>query len=244
MSDILTFPGAPKPPEAKEPEGVPGDVSSSGAPGDGVQEGDGAAKAGEVVPTPSAPRAEFLGAAVEAVLFAVDRPLPLETLQQLLGDVEAAPVRAALSNLRDGYLRRGAGIRLHEVAGGFQLRTAAQARPWVSAAQGARPFRLSKAAVETLSIVAYRQPVTRSEVDDIRGVDSGGILRSLLEKQVLRVMGKKDEPGRPLIYGTTPEFLELFGLRDLSDLPTLRDLRELERDDGRAGPVQLDFPDF
>lgn len=222
MSDVITFPGAPKPAEDAAPNPA----------------------GGEVVETPAAPRAEFLGAAVEAVLFAVDRPLPFEALRELLGEVEPAALKGALGVLRDGYLRRGAGIRLHEVAGGYQLRTAAQARPWVAAAQGARPFRLSKAAVETLSIVAYRQPVTRSEVEDIRGVDSGGILRSLLEKQLLRVTGKKDEPGRPLIYGTTPEFLELFGLRDLSDLPTLRDLRELARDDSRAGPVQLDFPDF
>ena len=174
----------------------------------------------------------------------MESPLPFEALRQLLGGVQPEVLRAALSTLRDGYLRRGAGIRLHEVAGGYQLRTAAQARPWVAAAQGARPFRLSKAAVETLSIVAYRQPVTRAEVEDVRGVDAGGILRSLLEKQLLVVTGRKDVLGRPLIYGTTPEFLELFGLRDLSDLPTLRDLRELGRDDPRGGPIQLDFPDF
>ncbi|MCP4804487.1 MAG: SMC-Scp complex subunit ScpB [Proteobacteria bacterium] len=224
--NLITFPGASRPAE------VPAKPAPEAA--SEVQELD----------TPRRPRPEFTTAAVEAVLFVADRPLELAEICQLMGELGEEVVLGALSTLRDGYLRRGAGIRLHEVAGGYQLRTAAQASPWVAAVHGARPFRLSKAAVETLSIVAYRQPVTRAEVDEIRGVDSGGILRSLLERKLLRVMGRKDDPGRPLLYGTSPEFLEVFGLRDLSDLPTLRDLRELRQDDPREGPVQLDFPDF
>ncbi|MBK7758134.1 MAG: SMC-Scp complex subunit ScpB [Deltaproteobacteria bacterium] len=194
--------------------------------------------------TLAAPRPEFLQAAVEAVLFASDAPVSFESLAKALGEPPPEALRGAISTLRESYLRRGAGLRLHEVADGYQLRTVAQAAPYVAAARGARPFRLSKAAVETLAIVAYRQPVTRTEVEDIRGVDSGGIMRTLLEKQLLAVMGRREEPGRPLLYGTTPLFLELFGLKDLSDLPTLRDLRELQSDDPREGPVQLDFPDF
>ena len=228
--NLITFPGAPREAaDAVEPSEQP----QATEPTETV-----------ALDTPRRPRPEFMTAAVEAVLFVADRPLELSELCQLLGDLDEQVVAGALATLRDGYLRRGAGMRLHEVAGGYQLRTAAQASPWVAAVHGARPFRLSKAAVETLSIVAYRQPVTRSEVDEIRGVDSGGILRSLLERKLLRVMGRKDEPGRPLLYGTSPEFLEVFGLRDLSDLPTLRDLRELRKDDHRDGPVQLDFPDF
>ena len=122
-----------------------------------------------------------------------------------------------------------------EVAKGWQLRTDLRAARYVSSMRGEQPFKLSKAAVETLSIVAYRQPVTRAEVEDLRGVDPGGILRMLSERGLIAVTGRKDEPGRPLLYGTTPDFLSLFGLRDLSELPTLRDLRELQQDDAREG---------
>ncbi|MCB9758979.1 MAG: SMC-Scp complex subunit ScpB [Alphaproteobacteria bacterium] len=195
---------------------------------------------GELIP----PRREFVSAAIEAVLFSAGEPISFEALHRALGEPDKDQLRAALTALRESYLRRGAGIRLYEVANGFQLRTVAQAAPYVAAARGSKPFRLSKAAVETLAIVAYRQPVTRQEVEDIRGVDCGGMLRSLLEKHLLQVMGRRDDVGRPLLYGTTPHFLEVFGLKDLSDLPTLRDLRELQSDDPREGPVQLDLPDI
>lgn len=190
------------------------------------------------------PRPEFLQAAVEAVLFAADGPITLEALRVALGEPPLETLRAAITTLRESYLRRSAGIRLQEVADGYQLRTVPKAAPYVAAARGTRPFRLSKAAVEVLAMVAYRQPVTRAELEEIRGVDSGGILRVLLERQLLSVMGRKEEPGRPLLYGTTPQFLELFGLKDLSDLPTLRDLREMQSDDPRKGPVQLHLPDL
>ena len=106
--------------------------------------------------------------------------------------------------------------------------------------RGGRPVKLSHAALETLSIVAYRQPVTRSEVEGLRGVDSGGVLRMLCERGLVAVTGRREGPGRPLIYGTTPEFLAMFSLRDLSDLPTLRDLRELRMDDPREGVGESD----
>lgn len=190
------------------------------------------------------PRREFLQAAIEAVLFGVGEPISFDDLHKALGEPPADTLRAALTAMREAYLRRGAGVRLHEVANGYQLRTVAQAAPYVAAARGARPFRLSKAAVETLAIVAYRQPVSRQEIEDIRGVECGGMLRALLERRLVGVMGRRDEAGRPLVYGTTPHFLEVFGLKDLSDLPTLRDLRELQSDDPREGPVQLDLPDL
>lgn len=190
------------------------------------------------------PRREFIQAAIEAVLFAASEPMSFDALRSALGEPERDALQAGLTALRESYLRRGAGIRLYEVANGYQLRTVAQAAPYVAASRNIRPLRLSKAAVETVAVVAYRQPVSRVEVEDIRGVDCGGILRTLLEKGLLKVMGRRDEPGRPLVYGTTPHFLEVFGLKDLSDLPTLRDLRELQADDPREGPVQLDFPDF
>ncbi len=185
------------------------------------------------------PSPAFLQPAVEAVLFASDKPLRFELLQDALGGVDPGALRGALTNLTRHYESRGAGIRLVEVAGGYQLRTVARAAAYVARARGVKPVKLSKAAVETLSIVAYRQPVTRLEVEGIRGVDCGGMLRMLLERGLVKVLGRRDEPGRPLVYGTTPEFLEMFGLRDLSDLPTLRDLRELQADDARSSPVPI-----
>lgn len=183
------------------------------------------------------PSSELMVAAVEAVLFALGEPISLQRLRDALGGPELETLRGALEVLRISCERRGGGVRLVEVAGGYQLRTIPQVATWVARARAVKPLRLSKAAVETLSIVAYRQPTTRHEVERIRGVDSGGILRSLIERGLARVAGRSDDPGRPLLYGTTRAFLELFGLRDLSDLPTLRDLHELQADDPRMGPV-------
>lgn len=189
-----------------------------------------------------APSPELLVPAVEAVLFALGEPVSLDRLRDALGHPELETLRGALEALRISHERRGGGIRLVEVAGGYQLRTISRVATWVARAREVKPLRLSKPAVETLSIVAYRQPVTRHEVEKIRGVDAGGILRSLIERGLVRVAGRSEEPGRPLFYGTTRSFLELFGLRDLSDLPTLRDLRELQADDPREGPVPVDAP--
>jgi segregation and condensation protein B len=114
-----------------------------------------------------------------------------------------------------------------EVAGGYQLRTKPENSPWIFKMNKARPVRLSRASLETLAIVAYRQPITRPEIDEIRGVDSGPVLRTLLERSLVRILGKREEAGSPLIYGTTKDFLSFFGLRNLSDLPSLREYTEL-----------------
>ncbi len=114
-----------------------------------------------------------------------------------------------------------------------------RAAPYVARALGAKPVRLSRPAVETLAIVAYRQPVTRSEVEELRGVECGGVLRSLVSRGLVGTVGRTDDPGRPLLYGTTTGFLSFFGLGDLSDLPTLRDLREMQADDPAEGPVPV-----
>lgn len=186
----------------------------------------------------------LMDAAVEALLFAADGPVTVRQLVGWLGDPPPAQVREALHGLELHYRRMGGGIQLVRVAKGWQLRTDPRLAPWVAKMRGGKPLRLSKAALEILSIVAYRQPVTRSEVEELRGVDSGGVLRMLCERELCTVLGRKDEPGRPLLYGTTPTFLSLFNLRDLSDLPTLRDMRELELDDprGRPGAGQLTLP--
>ena len=181
------------------------------------------------------PEPALLQGAVEAILFAADKPLTLAQVNQYLAGPGTAAVREALLDIQVRFRRPGSGIRLVEVAKGWRSRTDLRAARYVSSMRGEQPFKLSKAAVETLSIVAYRQPVTRAEVEDLRGVDPGGILRMLSERGLIAVTGRKDEPGRPLLYGTTPDFLSLFGLRDLSELPTLRDLRELQQDDAREG---------
>jgi len=185
------------------------------------------------------PEPEFLMAAVEAVLFACDQPLSPNAIRVALNIELDGAVEGALEMLREAYQERGAGVEIVEVAGGWQMRTVVRAAPFVARALGARPVRLSRPAVETLAIVAYRQPVTRSEVEDLRGVECGGVLRSLVSRGLVGTVGRTDDPGRPLLYGTTPGFLSFFGLGDLSDLPTLRDLREMQADDPAEGPVPV-----
>ena len=166
---------------------------------------------------------------VEAMLFATAEPLKAERIAVAL-EVEKPLVQQVLSELVEEYGQSGRGFLLAEVADGFQFRTRPEHGEWLRRLKQSRPFRFSRAALETLAIVAYRQPITRAEVDFLRGVDSGGVIRSLAEKNLVRVLGKKDIMGKPLIYGTTGEFLELFGLRNLSELPTLKEISELPLD--------------
>jgi segregation and condensation protein B len=128
--------------------------------------------------------------------------------------------------LQEEYAAPGRGILLAEVAGGYQLRTIAESAEYVKTLIREKPNRLSRAALETLAIIAYRQPITKAEVETVRGVDVDGVLNSLLTKKLIRIMGRKDVPGRPWVYGTTPQFLELFGLNDLSSLPPLPEIHE------------------
>jgi segregation and condensation protein B len=188
------------------------------------------------------PDASIMAAAAEAVLFTAGDPVPFAKLRDLLDGPDDDELRAALSLIRVRYARAGHGLRLVEVAGGWQLRTHPRYARWCARARAVKPLRLSRAALETLSIVAYEQPVTRADVEQLRGVDPGTILRMLVERGMVRTLGHQNTPGRPLLYGTTAQFLEVFGLRDLSDLPTLRDLRELAEDDpaGSVDSSELD----
>lgn len=169
-----------------------------------------------------------LNAIIEAMLFVADAPLTVDRLSELLPEYERAAIRIALQELRDDYQARHAGIHLTEVAGGWQLRTWPELMSYLSRLVKGKPPRFSPSALETLAIVAYRQPITRQEVECLRGVDSGAVLKSLLEKRLIRILGKKDIPGRPIIYGTTREFLEIFNLNDLKGLPTLREMQALD----------------
>ncbi len=168
-------------------------------------------------------------AVLEALLFVSEGPLPRRRMEEVLeGFVTPEEVASALAQLELDYASPERAVALVQVAGGYQLRTKPEMAPWLKRFSALKPVKFSQAALETLAIVAYRQPVVRSEIEEVRGVDSGGVLKALLDRKLIRILGKKDVPGRPLLYGTTPEFLEFFGLKDLSALPTLRELSELE----------------
>jgi segregation and condensation protein B len=167
-----------------------------------------------------------LKAVVEALVFASETPLRPERIAEAL-ETGKEPVLQALRELAEEYREASRGFALAEVAGGYQFRTRPEHADYVRRLSRSRPFRFSRAALEALAIVAYRQPITRAEIEYLRGVDSGGVLKTLLEKHLVRILGKKDIPGKPMIYGTTREFLELFGLPDLASLPTLREFSEL-----------------
>ena len=146
---------------------------------------------------------------------------------ELLPEWRKAEIEEAAEELIREYQERECSFRVEKVAGGYQFRTKVEYAPWIRRLKKVRPIRLSRAALETLAIVAYRQPVSRAEVEEIRGVDSGWVIASLMDKGLIRPVGRKSTPGRPLLYGTTKKFLEVFGLKDLKDLPTLKEMESL-----------------
>lgn len=161
------------------------------------------------------------------MLFVSGEPVTLKRIEQAFeaDGVKYADVKAAMADLARDYVGRG--VEIVEIGGGFQMRTSPDVAQHVIKLDAPRPTKLTQAALETLAIIAYRQPVTRSEAEDVRGVDCGAVMRSLVERGIVRVVGKKDVPGRPLLYGTTKKFLEVFGLSSLTDLPTLRQIEDL-----------------
>ena len=177
-------------------------------------------------PAPAEPDDELgrLERIIESVLFAAGAPLSLRRLCEILAGPSTKEVQAAIARLREHYGPGQRGIRLFEVAGGYQLRTARENAEWVRAVFRDKPARLGRAALETLAVVAYKQPVTRVEIEAIRGVDADGVLTTLLSRRLIKIAGRKEAVGRPLLYATTPEFLEVFGLKDLNDLPSLKEL--------------------
>jgi segregation and condensation protein B len=179
-----------------------------------------------------------LQAALEALLFSSDQPLPLSLLAESL-DTPPDEVAEALVALEKAYAARGAGIELREIAGGHLLVTAPEHSEWVGKLlRGKKKMRLSRAALETMAIIAYKQPVTKSEVEAIRGVDSSAVLATLLERNLVTIRGRSKVVGRPLLYGTTQEFLDYFGLKDLTELPRPEELRALV---AAREPEQLDL---
>ncbi|HSJ99096.1 MAG TPA: SMC-Scp complex subunit ScpB [Myxococcota bacterium] len=172
---------------------------------------------------------------LEALLLAAPEPVSAQKLAGVLGE-ETTPteVRQLLAALEAEYAAAARGFRIEEVAGGYQLRTLPELAPWLQRLRPQPPLRLSRAALETLAIIAYKQPITRAELEHVRGVDVGAVVASLLERRLVRVAGHREVPGRPMLYATTRRFLEVFGLASLSDLPTLREIEELLRDRAAA----------
>lgn len=183
---------------------------------------------------------ERLKSILEGLLFAAGEPVSLARLQAALDDPPRGEIQQALTAMTAEYPAQNRGLRLEEVAGGFQLRTLKEHAPYVRKLLAARPPRLSRPLLETVAIIAYRQPITRPELEHLRGVDSGGVLETLLERRLIKIAGRKEAPGRPIIYATTPEFLETFGLKDLEGLPDLKEFQEIQRavEQAEAGPVE------
>jgi segregation and condensation protein B len=165
---------------------------------------------------------------LESLLFSTETPMRLEKLNEIFLDTHLKDLREIMSELKEEYDTFNRSFAIREVANGFQFYTKAEYSPWIKKFKKIRPARLSPATLETMAIIAYKQPITRAEIEDVRGVDAGGILRALLEKSLIKIIGKKDVPGKPLIYTTTPKFLTMFGLKGLKDLPTLEDISQVD----------------
>ncbi len=162
---------------------------------------------------------------LESLFFVSPAPLKLETLREMFPEWSEEEILSGIHRIQKEYEEVSKGIELVEVAGGYQFRTKPRWAPWISRLKKAKPVKLSQSALETLAIIAYQQPIIRARIEEIRGVDSGWVLRTLLEKGLIKIMGRKEIPGRPLIYGTTQAFLELFNLKSLSDLPSLKEIQ-------------------
>jgi segregation and condensation protein B len=183
---------------------------------------------------------EDIKSIIESLLFVADGPLTIQRLGEVLEGLGKADLRSTLEELQAELENSRRGIRLVEVAGGYQLRTPKVNANWVKKFLGGRPARMGRATLETLAIIAYLQPITRAEIETIRGVDVDGVINTLLDRSLIRAVARKDVPGRPFLYGTTPEFLQLFNLKDLTHLPTLKEMEEitLPQIPGEALPVE------
>lgn len=162
---------------------------------------------------------------VEVLLFITDRPLSSRRLKDVVGeDATEDEIRAAVAELSKRLADSSSPLEIRDVAGGWQFATRADYSAWVKKLYRDKTrLKLSQSALETLSIIAYRQPITRLEIERVRGIESGGVTETLLERKLIKIVGRKETLGRPLLYGTTQEFLKYFGLKHLSELPTIED---------------------
>jgi segregation and condensation protein B len=188
--------------------------------------------------------ARELKAILEAVLFVSPEPVPVARLMSIVGTVSKSEVLQALEILRHDLDQPGRGIQLVQVAGGYRLVTKQEYGPWLKRIEKAKATqKLSRSALESLAIIAYKQPLVRAEIEEIRGVETSGVLRTLCERKLVRIVGRKDVPGRPIMYGTTKFFLEHFGLQDLSQLPPLREFKELGESEQALLPIEDELPE-
>jgi segregation and condensation protein B len=169
-----------------------------------------------------------LRAIVEALIFAAPQPVTPREINQVLGGVAKEDWQAAIAEVKEAYAHEGRGLQVVEVAGGFQITTRPEYNDWVRELISPKgPTRLSIQGLETLAVIAYKQPVTMPEVIELRGVKSGGVIKTLLERRLIRIVGRKEVVGRPMLYGTTKDFLLHFGLKDLAELPKVEEFAEV-----------------
>ena len=171
----------------------------------------------------------------EALILGSGEPISSQRIAEIIPYCKPKHVKGLVDELNADYIKTGRAFEIVEVAGGYQMRTLPEFAPYLTQTLKTRALRLSQAALETLAVVAYRQPVTRGEIEHIRGVDAGAVVRSLIERKLVRIAGHREVPGKPMLYGTTRRFLEVFELSALDELPTLRDLKELAPDGARTG---------
>lgn len=186
--------------------------------------------------------AKSLKLIVESMLYAAEKPLSAREIHSIIPDAKIPGIKSALKVLQYEYEAMGRSFSLREVANGYQFRSRSEYGPYIMKMLQRSPNRLSRASMETLAIIAYKQPILRQEIERLRGVDVGGIVRALLEKDLIRVMGRKNLPGRPLIYGTTKKFLEVFDLKDIDSLPKLKEFNALGgQDETQSNQKEIPF---
>lgn len=165
---------------------------------------------------------------IESILFIAGEPLTIDALKDIL-ELDKPEIERLINELISEYSLKNSGLFIVEVAGGVQMVTNPASAPWIKKLLAtAVPTRLSQQSLETLAIIAYKQPIIKAEIEAIRGVNSDGVVKTLLERRLIKILGRKEVPGRPLMYGTTKDFLQSFGLKDLSELPTLKEFQEMD----------------
>ena len=186
--------------------------------------------------------AKSLKLILESMLYAAEKPLSAREIHSIIPDAKIPDIKSALKVLQYEYEAMGRSFSLREVANGYQFGSRSEYGPYIMKMLQRSPNRLSRASMETLAIIAYKQPILRQEIERLRGVDVGGIVRALLEKDLIRIMGRKNLPGRPLIYGTTKKFLEVFDLKDIESLPKLKEFNALGgQDETQSNQKEIPF---
>ncbi|HOX37387.1 MAG TPA: SMC-Scp complex subunit ScpB [Candidatus Brocadiia bacterium] len=223
-------------PEAPEETAKPSQEDAAGpesVPEDAQDEKESEEEPEEGVETETMPAeqlsASAMKAVVEAILFVCDDPIHPKKIRDIIGCADTRQIRGIIKVLQEEYAAGGHAFQIEEIAGGYKMMTLPEYHPWVARLKKTvSEARLSQAAIETLAIVAYRQPILRADIEAVRGVQCGPMLRTLIEKGLVKVVGHDEQLGRPLLYGTTDKFLEQFGLASLKDLPSLEELRPRE----------------